>query len=140
VQWVTEPPVHTPPPAVTLDDVLGLQLLESSDDSCRARFAVEDRVRQPYGLVHGGAYAAIAESMVSITTHGVVSQNGEFAVGQSNHTHFLRPVTAGTVHAEGRARHRGRTSWVWDVDFTDDDGRLCAMARVTLAVRPVPDR
>jgi 1,4-dihydroxy-2-naphthoyl-CoA hydrolase len=134
------PPVDTYPVAGTLDDVLGFELLESSADLCRARFAVEPRVQQPLGLVHGGAYAALAESMVSVTTHDVVSQNGDVAVGQSNHTHFLRPVTEGAIHAQGRARHRGRTTWVWDVDFTDDDGRLCATTRVTLAVRQMPDR
>jgi 1,4-dihydroxy-2-naphthoyl-CoA hydrolase len=122
-----------------LDQLLGFELLESSPDSCRARFAVEDRVRQPFGLVHGGAYAALAETMVSLATHTAVSQNGDFAVGQSNHTSFLRPVAEGSIFAEGRPRHRGRTSWVWDVDFTDDDGRLCATARVTMAVRPAPD-
>jgi len=61
-------------------------------------------------------------------------------MGQSNSTSFLRPVTAGVVHAQARRRHRGRTTWVWDVDFTDDDGRLCATSRVTMAVRPAPAR
>jgi uncharacterized protein (TIGR00369 family) len=56
----------------------------------------------------------------------------------SNQTSFLRPITAGTIHAEARCRHRGRTTWVWDVDFTDDEGRLCALSRVTIAVRPIP--
>ena len=99
-------------------------------------------MRQPAGLVHGGAYAALAESMVSLTTHEAVAGNGRLALGQSNHTSFLRPVTEGTVHAEGRPRHRGRTSWIWDVEFTDDDGRLCAISRVTLAVRDLaaPER
>ena len=58
------------------------------------------------------------------------------AVGQSNSTHFLRPVTAGRVHAEGVALHRGRTTWIWDVRFTDDGERLCAITRMTMAVRP----
>lgn len=92
-------------------------------------------MRQPAGLVHGGAYAALAESMVSLTTDDAVRESGRLALGQSNHTTFLRPVTEGTVHAEGRPRHRGRTSWIWDVEFSDDDGRLCAVSRVTLAVR-----
>jgi uncharacterized protein (TIGR00369 family) len=125
--------------AGTLDDVLGFELLESSADGCRARFDVETRVCQPFGLVHGGAYAALAETMVSHATQAVVSQDGHFALGQSNHTSFLRPVREGSVHAEGRARHRGRTSWIWEVDFTDDEGRLCAIARVALAVRPAPE-
>ena len=117
--------------------MLGFELLESSAEGCRARFAVDRRVQQPMGLVHGGAYAALAESMVSLTTHRAVEGNGSVAVGQSNYTTFLRPVTGGHVHAAGRPLRRGRTSWVWDVEFTDDEGRLCATTRVILAVRPV---
>jgi 1,4-dihydroxy-2-naphthoyl-CoA hydrolase len=140
VRLVARPPTSGAQIAAgTLDHLLGFELLESSADSCRARFPVEDRVRQPFGLVHGGAYAALAETMASLATHTAVSQNGDFAVGQSNHTSFLRPVTEGWILAEGRPRHRGRTSWVWDIDFTDDDGRLCATSRVTMAVRPAPD-
>jgi len=119
----------------TLDQVLGFEFLEMGPELARASVPVEDRVCQPFGLVHGGTYAALAETLVSGATHLAVSQEGSFAVGQSNHTTFLRPVTSGTVHAEARARHRGRTTWIWDVDFTDDDGKLCAIARVTMAVR-----
>jgi 1,4-dihydroxy-2-naphthoyl-CoA hydrolase len=122
----------------TLNQALGFELLDASPESAHARFAVEDRVRQPFGLVHGGAYSALAESLVSAATHFAVAENGSYAVGQSNHTTFLRPVTDGAVHAEARVRHRGRTTWVWDVDFTDDDGRVCAIARVTMAVRSQP--
>ena len=131
------PAVSAYPAAGTLDDQLGFEMLEASPEGCRARFLVEDRVRQPAGLVHGGAYAALAESMVSLTTHEAVRGDDRAALGQSNHTTFLRPVTEGTVHAEGRPRHRGRTSWIWDVDFSDDEGRLCATSRVILAVREV---
>jgi 1,4-dihydroxy-2-naphthoyl-CoA hydrolase len=136
VRAAVDPQVRTYPPPGTLDDVLGFELLESSAERCRARVAAEKRVQQISGFVHGGAYAALAESMVSITTHYVVSENGELALGQSNHTTFLRPLTRGHVNAEGTVRHRGRTSWVWDVDFTDDEGRLCAVTRVVVAVRP----
>jgi 1,4-dihydroxy-2-naphthoyl-CoA hydrolase len=122
----------------TLDDVLGFELIESSAERCRGRFAAEDRVKQPYGLVHGGAYAALAESMASIATNRAVQDEGGFAVGQSNNTTLLRPATAGTVHAEGVPLHRGRTTWVWDVSFTDDEGQLCAVSRMTVAVRPQP--
>jgi 1,4-dihydroxy-2-naphthoyl-CoA hydrolase len=120
----------------TLDDVLGFELLDVSPERVRARFAVEKRVTQPLGLVHGGAYAALAESMISVATHMAVEGDGMFAVGQSNSTSFLRPVTKGSVHAEGVTLHRGRTTWVWDVRFTDDDDRLCAITRMTMAVRP----
>jgi 1,4-dihydroxy-2-naphthoyl-CoA hydrolase len=131
-------PVEGYPVPGTLDDVLGFELLEVTPERCRGRFAVEKRVQQPLGLVHGGAFASLAESMVSATTHMAVQDEGNFAVGQANSTSFFRPATEGVVHAEGSPIHRGRTSWVWDVRFTDDDDRLCAVSRVTIAVRPVP--
>ena len=129
-------PVRTYPAPGTLDDVLGFELVEAGPERCRARFAVEKRVTQPLGLVHGGAYASLAESMVSATTHLAVEGDGNFAVGQSNSTSFFRPATEGVVHAEGTPIHRGRTSWVWDVRFTDDEDRLLAVSRITMAVRP----
>jgi 1,4-dihydroxy-2-naphthoyl-CoA hydrolase len=138
VKTVTTSPVGTYPAAGTLDDVLGFELLEASAEGCRGRFPAERRVQQPMGLVHGGAYAALAESMTSLTTYLAVEGDGNVAVGQSNHTTFLRPVTSGFVNARGRPLHRGRTSWLWDVEFTDDEGRLCATTRVILAVRPGP--
>ena len=134
---LVDSPVDTYPAPGTLDDVLGFEMPEAEPERCRARFAVDRRVQQPLGLVHGGAYAALAESMVSATTHRAVAGDGNFAVGQSNATHFFRPATEGFVHAEGSPIHRGRTSWVWDVRFTDDEDRLCAASRVTIAVRPV---
>lgn len=134
-----EPPALPVPPERTLDGALGFELLHVGELDARARFAVGDRVKQPFGLVHGGAYAAIAESLCSAATYLGVAADGKIAVGLSNQTSFLRPVTAGTVHADARRRHRGRTTWIWDVDFTDDEERLCAVSRVTLAVRPAPN-
>ena len=57
-----------------------------------------------------------------------------------NPTYFLRPITSGTIHAKARRRHRGRTTWVWEVDITDDEGRLCALVRMTIAVREITRR
>jgi len=127
-----------PPASIedSLDGVLGFEYLEITEEVVRGRFPVVDRVKQPYGLVHGGAYAAFAESLASAGTFVGVQPEGNIAVGLSNSTSFLRPAVAGWVHAEGRRRHRGRTTWIWDVDFTDDEGRLCATTRVTIAVRP----
>jgi uncharacterized protein (TIGR00369 family) len=98
---------------------------------------VRDEIRQPLGLVHGGVYASIAESIASMATALAVLENGDTAMGLSNATSFLRPITQGTVHALGTRVHRGRTTWVWDVSFTDDEGRVCALTRMTIAVRPV---
>jgi uncharacterized protein (TIGR00369 family) len=65
--------------------------------------------------------------------------DGNTAMGLSNSTSFLRPITAGVVHAQATRLHRGRTTWVWDVRFSDDAGRTCAVTRMTIAVRPLPD-
>jgi uncharacterized protein (TIGR00369 family) len=120
----------------TLDDVLGFELLEATGERCVARCPVARRVQQPFGLVHGGTYAALAETMVSWATVIAVGPAGNLAVGQSNSTTFMRPVTEGHVHAEGTPRHRGRTTWIWDVELSDDRAALCAVSRVTIAVRP----
>jgi 1,4-dihydroxy-2-naphthoyl-CoA hydrolase len=122
----------------TLDSHLGFQITEIKEDSARARVPVTNKVRQPYGLVHGGVYAALAESLASIATAPAVWDDGNIAVGLSNATNFIRPATEGHVNATAIRRHRGRTTWVWDVDMTDDQGRLCATTRVTMAVRPRP--
>ena len=129
-------PVQTYPAPGTLDDVLGFELLEAGPERCRRRFAAEKRVLHTFGLVHGGAYMALAESMASVATAIAVAEEGKVPLGQSNDNNFLRPVNEGFVHAEGTPIHRGRTSWVWDIRFTDDDDRLCAVSRVTIAVRP----
>jgi len=122
----------------TLESHLGFEIIEIKEDSARAQVPVTNRTMQPYGLVHGGVYAALAESIASVATAAAVWEDGNIAVGLSNATSFVRPATTGTVHALATRRHRGRTTWVWDVDMTDDDGRLCATTRVTMAVRPKP--
>jgi 1,4-dihydroxy-2-naphthoyl-CoA hydrolase len=122
----------------TLDSHLGFEIIEVKEDSARAQVPVTNRTLQPYGLVHGGVYAALAESLASMATAAAVWEDGNIAVGLSNATSFVRPATSGTVHALATRRHRGRTTWIWDVDMTDDDGRLCATTRVTMAVRRKP--
>ncbi len=123
----------------TLEGTLGFEIDELREDYARGHFDVEERVRQPMGIVHGGAYAAYAETIASVATFTAV-QPERIAMGQSNDTSFLRPVSEGRINAEARARHRGRTTWVWEIDFTDDQGRLCAVTRVTMAVRPTPQQ
>lgn len=120
------------------DGLYGLELLSVSEEEVRGRVVVRDEIKQPMGLVHGGVYASMAEAMASLATHMAVMQEGNMAVGLSNSTSFLRPVTQGTVHATGRRLHRGRTTWVWDVTFADDEERVCALTRMTVAVRPLP--
>jgi uncharacterized protein (TIGR00369 family) len=119
------------------DRLYGIEIVELSETVVRAQLAVRDEVRQPLGLVHGGVFASLAESMASIATAMAVVPGGEMALGLSNNTSFLRPISEGTVHATATRIHRGRTTWIWDVSFTDDSGRLCAVTRMTVAVRPM---
>jgi uncharacterized protein (TIGR00369 family) len=123
---------------VGFDRLYGLELVEFSDTEVRARVQLRDDLKQPIGLLHGGVYASIAESVASLATALGVLDDGQVAMGLSNSTSFLRPVTEGAVHAHATRLHRGRTTWVWDVQFSDDAGRLCAVTRMTIAVRPAP--
>jgi 1,4-dihydroxy-2-naphthoyl-CoA hydrolase len=120
---------------VGFDKLYGLEIVSMDEEEVRARVAVRPEILQPAGLVHGGVFASMAESMTSIATWMAVHEEGKTAMGQSNQTSFLRPIVSGTIHATGRRRHRGRTTWVWEVDINDDDGRLCALVRMTVAVR-----
>jgi 1,4-dihydroxy-2-naphthoyl-CoA hydrolase len=122
-------------PHLGYDAFYGLEITESSVGLVRGQVAVRDELKQPYGLIHGGVYASIAESLASLGTGAAVLPEGKLAMGLSNQTSFLRPITQGTIHAVAHARHRGRTTWVWDVEITDDEGRLCALTRMTIAVR-----
>jgi len=121
------------------DRLYGLELLEFSETEVRARVAVREEIKQGMGLVHGGLYASLAESMSSLATAVAVMREGKVAMGMSNSTSFLRPITQGTVHAHAKRLHGGRTTWIWDVTFSDDEGRTCAVTRMTIAVRPLPD-
>jgi 1,4-dihydroxy-2-naphthoyl-CoA hydrolase len=118
----------------SLDGVLGFEVVSLSGEAAQGRFTVENRHRQPFGVVHGGVYAALAEGLTSGATwqaHG----GTKMVMGSSNHTSFLRPVFEGVVTADAVAKHNGRTTAVWEVEFRNADGKLCALTRVTLAIR-----
>jgi uncharacterized protein (TIGR00369 family) len=124
---------------VGFDRLYGLELLDLGDEEVHAQVKVRDELRQPAGLVHGGVFASIAETMASMATWMAVHEQGQTAQGLSNQTSFLRPIVDGTIHAVARRRHRGRTTWVWEVVITDDADRLCALVRMTIAVRERPE-
>jgi 1,4-dihydroxy-2-naphthoyl-CoA hydrolase len=126
-------------PESHFDNLIGTEWLDLGPDEARARVAVRDHHKQPLGLVHGGVFATLAESICSAATYGAVADDGMMAIGQSNSTTFMRPITSGHVNALARSRHRGSTTWVWDVELSDDEGRLCALVRLSIAVRPRRD-
>ena len=119
-----------------LDGVLGFEVVSIGDGEAVARFAITDRVKQRFGLVHGGAYAALAEMIATEGTVAKVHADGFDAMGTGNDTSFLKAARGEAITARARAIHRGRTTWVWEVSHTDSEQRLVAVSRVTIAVRP----
>jgi 1,4-dihydroxy-2-naphthoyl-CoA hydrolase len=120
-------------------DEIGVEWIDFDPERARARIAIEPRHLQPGGIVHGGVYAALAESICSAATYVAVRDNDMVALGMANNTTFLRPISEGHVNAVARARQRGRTTWVWDCELSDDEGRVCALVRMTAAIRPRRD-
>jgi 1,4-dihydroxy-2-naphthoyl-CoA hydrolase len=124
------------PPEAGFNGLLGLRDLAQRDDGAvTATVPVRAELLQPFGLVHGGVFASIAETLASFGTFVGVQADGMHAMGLANSTSFLRPMFDGTIHAEAVPIHRGRTTWLWDVTCSDDDGRACAITRMTIAVR-----
>jgi 1,4-dihydroxy-2-naphthoyl-CoA hydrolase len=117
------------------DALYGLELTECSEELARGRVAVRDEVRQAGGLAHGGVYGALADALAVRGTAAAVERDGSTAIGFATHITVLHPVADGTIHGTARRRHRGRTTWVWEVEIADGGGQVCAAGRVTVAVR-----
>jgi 1,4-dihydroxy-2-naphthoyl-CoA hydrolase len=111
----------------------GVEWLETGPEEAKGRLEVAEHHKQPYGFVHGGVYATLAESVASRATAAL--GEGKAALGMSNNTTFIRPITAGHINAVARLRHGGRSTMIWDVEMNDDEGRLCALSRMTVALR-----
>ena len=120
--------------------LIGIEWIDADPDGARARVEVREELLQPFGILHGGVMSSLVESICSYATAGVVYDEGMAAMGQSINVSFLRPVSEGSIEVRARARHRGRTTWVWDAEVRDSADRLCALSQMTIAVRPRPDR
>jgi 1,4-dihydroxy-2-naphthoyl-CoA hydrolase len=124
-------------PLSHFDALLGTEWLDDDPDHALVRLEMRDELRQPVGLLHGGVMSTLVESVCSRATALAVMGDGMMAMGQSIGVSFIRPITAGAAEVHAKARHRGRTTWVWDAEVLDDDGKLCALAQMTIAVRPL---
>jgi 1,4-dihydroxy-2-naphthoyl-CoA hydrolase len=124
--------------AVHFDDLIGTEWLSDDPDDARARLEIRDDLRQPFGLMHGGVMSTLIESVCSRATFGAVYEDGMAAMGQAINVSFMRPITEGGAEVRAKARHRGRTTWLWQAEVLDDEGRTCALAQMTIAVRPRP--
>jgi 1,4-dihydroxy-2-naphthoyl-CoA hydrolase len=119
--------------ASPFDTELGLVFTELTPDGARARLEVQPKLLQPMGLVHGGVYCSIIESMASVAAWTWLNANGGGAVvGVNNNTDFLRAIGGGTVYGTATPVHRGRRQQLWLVTITDADDRLVARGQVRL--------
>jgi 1,4-dihydroxy-2-naphthoyl-CoA hydrolase len=120
--------------------LLGIEWLDDDPDAARARVEVRDELLQPFGIVHGGVMSTLVESVCSRSTALAVYGDGMVAMGQSINLNFMRPISEGSIEVLATARHRGRTTWVWDAEVRDENGKTCAISQMTIAVRPMPNQ
>lgn len=112
------------------DRALGLRFVSVGDDHIAAEMPVTDHHLQPFGLVHGGVYAAMVETLCSVGAALYAQQRGQSAVGLENTTSFLRATRGGTLHGRAVPLTRGRRTHVWETTITDDEGKVLATGRV----------
>ena len=111
---------------------IGLQFTRASTEEVECTVPVGPHLTQPYGLVHGGVYATIVETLASVGAALFAMRKGQTTVGLENSTSFLRAVRSGTLFGISRPLHRGRATQVWQVEIRGDDGKLAATGRVRM--------
>jgi 1,4-dihydroxy-2-naphthoyl-CoA hydrolase len=119
-----------------LPSTLGIEMLELTNERVVATMPVDDRTRQPFGILHGGSSIALAETVASFGATAVIDRERFVAVGLEINGNHLRPKTDGVVRATGVPVHVGRTTHVWSVEIADERGRLVCVSRCTLAIVP----
>lgn len=118
----------------TMGEYLGMEFTEIGPDYIRMMMPVDHRTRQPYGLLHGGASAALAETVGSIASALIIDQEKQICVGMEINANHVRGIRSGYVHAIAKPLHIGATSHVWDIRITDDDHKLVCVSRLTMAI------
>ena len=124
-------------PGTTLVETLGIEFLDVSRERVIARMPVEPRVHQPFGLLHGGASVALAETVASVGAWLNVADRGLAAVGLEINANHVRGRRDGNVVATATPVHMGRTTHVWSIDIRDEEGKPVCVSRCTLAIVPM---
>lgn len=120
--------------AKNMTGYLGIEAIEITDNSIVAVMPVTDKVKQPYGILHGGASVVLAESVGSIASNLVIDGERAMGVGMEVNANHLRSVSSGVVTATCQPLHIGATSHVWDIKITNEQGKLVCVSRLTVAV------
>lgn len=117
-------------------ELLGMEFTEIGPDCLRAMMPVDHRTKQPYGLLHGGASAALAETVGSVASALIIDPEKQICVGLEINANHVRGIKEGYVHALVKPLHIGGSTHVWDIRITDDQHKLVCVSRLTVAVLP----
>ncbi|HEU4670562.1 MAG TPA: hotdog fold thioesterase [Dyella sp.] len=120
----------------TLMEALGIRITERGEDFLRGTMPVDARTHQPYGLLHGGASVALAETLGSTAAMLTLDPTRELTVGLDINANHVRGVRSGTVTGTARPLHIGRTTQVWEIRIENEDSSLVCISRLTMAVVP----
>jgi 1,4-dihydroxy-2-naphthoyl-CoA hydrolase len=118
----------------TAVEQLGIEFIEATDDSITARMPVDERTKQPMGLLHGGASVLLAETLGSSAANYCVDTNTHYCVGLEINANHIRGARSGWVTGTATALHIGSTTQVWEIKMRDDAGKLTCVSRITMAV------
>lgn len=126
--------------ADTLNRNLGIELTEMTENSLRGRMPVDERTRQPAGVLHGGASIALAETLASWAATFAVDRTKFHCVGMEINANHVRPAGSGWVYGEATPLALGRRSHVWEIKIVNDEGKLVCVSRCTMAVLETPSQ
>ncbi len=113
---------------------LGITLTEIGDDYICGKMPVDERTKQPHGLLHGGASVVLAESLGSIGANYMVDQEKYVCVGLEINANHIRAVKNGYVYGRAQALHAGNTTQIWEIKITNEENKLVCISRLTMAV------
>jgi 1,4-dihydroxy-2-naphthoyl-CoA hydrolase len=134
--WFNKPDLDrlNHPPIQHMGTWLEITFTQVEDEALYAKMPVNEKTRQPMGILHGGASVVLAETIGSVASYFVIKPATHVAVGMEINANHLRPVRAGFVHAVCRPIHLGKSSHVWDIRLTDDQDKAICISRLTVAI------
>jgi len=122
------------PERQTMASTIGIEITEAGDDWVRGKMPVNNGTRQPFGLLHGGASVALAETLASIGAFCTQNPETHAAVGMEINANHVRSVREGFVYGEARMETMGRTTQVWTIRISNENGKLVCLSRCTMAI------
>ena len=118
----------------TIGEVLGIEIIEITDDCVKGKMPVDSRTHQPYGMLHGGASVVLAETLGSVGSHFLVKDEGKAAVGIEVNANHLKSIRKGWVYGEANIVHRGGKLHVWSIDIKNEAGDKICTSRLTVMI------